>query len=238
MRAPELMASGWMHAFTSGLKSLTVTLTLLFHFLLTEHRAEMDAFTGSVTCKALEGGPRHKHGDFSFCPTDPTGSQHFPLPLEYPVVKGKGSSHLSFCTLTAHAYFFSKATVQRWLFHLKVARSEAHCAIFHVTPVFAPTLPFQNSSYPSLWQWEQSLTQCCLCCSSIYLTFFSSSYYFPLNLHDASDQSWLPFSSSAWHPIREWPWECIARRARTHRVALWNQEKPSNFFSRLSSEGC
>lgn len=80
VRAPELMASGWMHAFTSGLKSLTVTQTLLFHFLLTEHRAEMDAFTGSVTCKALEGVPRNKHGDFSFCPTDPSGSQLFPNP--------------------------------------------------------------------------------------------------------------------------------------------------------------
>jgi len=80
VRAPELMASGWMHAFTRGLKSLTVTLTLLFHFLLTEHRAEMDAFTGSVTCKALEGVPRNKHGDFSFCPADPSGSQLFPNP--------------------------------------------------------------------------------------------------------------------------------------------------------------
>lgn len=139
-----------MHAFTSGLKSLTVTLTLLFHFLLTEHRAEMDAFTGSVTCKALEGGPRNKHGDFSFCLLIPVEVNIFQIPLEYFVVKGKGSSHLSFCTLTAHAYFFSKATVQRWLFHLKAARSEAHCAIPHVTPVHAPTLHFQNSSHPSL----------------------------------------------------------------------------------------
>lgn len=81
VRVPELMASGWTHAFTSGLKSLTVTLTLLFHFLLTEHRAEMDAFTGPVTCKALEGVPRNKHGDFSFYLTDLSESQLLPNPL-------------------------------------------------------------------------------------------------------------------------------------------------------------
>lgn len=80
VKAPELMASGWKHAFTSSLKSVNVTPTLLFHFLLTEHRVEMDAFTGSVTCKALEGVTRNKHDDFSFCPTDPRGSQLFLSP--------------------------------------------------------------------------------------------------------------------------------------------------------------
>lgn len=188
---------GWNHSLSYWL------FCFIFCLLSTERRWMLSL--GLSPAKLWREGPKINMVIFLSVLLIPVEVNIFQIPLEHSVVKGKGSSHLFFCTLTAHAYFFCKITIQTWLLHLKVARSEEHCAISHVTPVFALTLHFQNSSNPSLWQWEQSITQCYFCCSSIYLTFFFSSYYFPLNLCDASDQSWLPFSSSAWHPGSEWP---------------------------------
>lgn len=128
----------WNHSLSHWL------FCFIFCLLSTERRWMLSL--GLSPAKPRREGPEMNMVIFLSVLLIPVEVNVFQVPLEYSVVKGKGSSHLSFCTLTAHAYFYSKATVQRWLFHLKAARSEAHCAISHVTPVYPSTLHFQNSS--------------------------------------------------------------------------------------------
>lgn len=127
----------WNHSLSHWL------LCFIFCLLSTERRWMLSL--GLSPAKPSREGPEINTVIFLSVLLIPVEVSIFQIPLEYSVVKGKGSSHLPFCTSTAHAHFFSKATVQRWLFHLKVTRREAHCAISHVTPVFSPTLHFHNS---------------------------------------------------------------------------------------------
>lgn len=130
-------------------------------------------------------------------------------------------------------------SVCMWLFHLRVARGTLYH--FLSDSGICPSLCFQKDSYPSLWQSEQKLSvnfAIAYPVPQFIISHFSLlNIFFPLNLCNSSDQSWLPFSSSPWHSVSEWLWRWTALRAHTQQVPLWNQEKSSNFSSRFSSDG-
>jgi len=134
---------------------------------------------------------------------------------------------------------FHQPPVWRWCFHLKVAR--ATLCHFQVTPAFAPHCASRRVQiHPSDNGNRDSLSVTFALAFPIphfTISHFSFLDIFSFNLCDASDESWLPFSSFLWHPISEWPWRCTALGAHTHQMHLWSQEKPSNFSSRFSSDG-
>lgn len=109
----------------------------------------------------------------------PVEVNFFLILLEYSAVKRKRSSHLSFCTLTPHAYFLWTPSMEM---ALSPEGSQRHTVPFpRLLQHLCPTL-LQKSSELPVWQREQRPTQCYLCISlpssSIYLTFFFTGYFF------------------------------------------------------------